>query len=246
MKRTVVISDLQVPFEDRKAVDAVARFIDEYKPDQVISVGDESDLAPISRYSQGGKGEWEGHLGKERDRVVEVLGMLQIKHITRSNHMDRWFAALNRVPAFNTIPELKLETFYKFNELGVTYHSKPWSPATGFLLLHGDEGAMNSRSGLTAAGLAARTGQSIVCGHTHRQGLVPTTQTWLGNKTPKTLWGFEVGTLADFNSPGMAYAKFKNWQQGFGLLLDDGKTTTPVPVPIQSRSFIVEGTRYAW
>jgi hypothetical protein len=56
--------------------------------------------------------------------------------------------------------------------------------------------------------------------------------------------GFEVGTLADFNSPGMRYAKFKNWQMGFGMLYVEGKHVTPVPIPIHNRSFTVEGVLY--
>jgi predicted phosphodiesterase len=246
MRRTVVISDLQIPFEDRKAVAAVAQFIDDYKPDSVISVGDESDLAPLSRYSLGTRGMYEGNLGAERDRVVDVLGMLKVQHITRSNHLDRWFAALSRVPAFETVPEMRLETFYKFDQLGVTYHKDPWSPAKNTLLFHGDEGAMSSKAGQTALGLALRTNTNVVCGHTHRQGISSTTFTWLGNKKPKTVFGFEVGTLADFNSPGMRYAKMKNWQQGFGLMYEDGNNVTPVAIPIVNKSFIVEGSKYSW
>ena len=245
MKVTVVISDLQIPFEDKRAVDAVAQFIDDYQPDTVISVGDESDLAPVSRYSQGTRAEYQGDLGKERDRVVEVLGMLQVKHITRSNHLDRWFAALARVPAFETIPEMRLEEFYKFDQLGITYHQDPWAPAKGWLLMHGDEGTQSQKAGQTALGLTTKTGQSVVCGHTHRQGISHQTFTWLGNKKPRMVTGFEVGTLADFSSKGMRYAKFKNWQQGFGLLYEDGSNVTPVAVPIINRSFIVEGERYA-
>lgn len=246
MKTIVVISDLQIPFEDRKAVDAVAEFIEDYQPDEVISVGDESDLAPISRYSLNTRSMYQGDLGKERDRVVEVLGMLQVKHITRSNHLDRWFAALSRVPAFETIPEMQLEEFYKFKQLGVTYHQDPWSPAPGWLLMHGDEGTQSSKAGQTALSLTQRTNQSVVCGHTHRQGIAHHTMTWLGNKKPRLLTGFEVGTLADFASPGMRYARFKNWQQGFGLMYVDKNNVTPVAVPIMNKSFIVEGTRYGW
>lgn len=246
MKRTVVISDLQIPFEDRKAVDAVAEFIEDYKPDSVISVGDESDLAPLSRFSLGTRGMYQGDLGAERDRVVDVLGMLQVQHITRSNHLDRWFAALSRVPAFETVPEMKLETFYKFEQLGVTYHKDPWSPAKNTLLMHGDEGAMSSKAGQTALGLALRTNTNVVCGHTHRQGISSTTFTWLGNKQPRTVFGFEVGTLADFNSPGMRYAKMKNWQAGFGILYEEGNNVTPVAVPIINKSFIIEGAMYKW
>lgn len=244
MDRIVAISDLQIPFEDKRAVDAVAQFIDDYKPTTVISVGDESDLAPVSRYSLNTRSMYEGDLGKERDRVVEVLGMLQVKHVTRSNHLDRWFQALSRVPAFETIPEMKLEAFYKFDELGIKYHQDPWSPAPGWLLMHGDEGTQ--AVGKTALNLAMRTNRSVICGHTHRQVLQHHTFTWLGNKKPQVLTGFEVGTLADFSSKGMRYAKFKNWQQGFGLLYVDKGNTTAVPIPIHNRSFIVEGEKYAW
>lgn len=250
MKRIVAISDLQTPFEDRRAVEAVARFIQDYKPDMVISVGDEADLPQISRYSLkgSGAGQFEGNLGKDRDRTVEVLRMLQIQHITRSNHLDRWFQALDRVPAFRNVPEFQLEEFFRFKELGITYHQTPWDPTgTGtWLLMHGDEGAMSPNSGSTSQGLAARAGRSVISGHTHRLGLVPKTQTFLGDSKPRISFGFEAGCLADFNSPGMKYARFKNWQQGFGLLTVEGKTVIPTPVPIVNRSFIVEGTRYSW
>ena len=248
MTRIVAISDLQCPYEDRRAVDAVARFIEEYKPEMVISVGDECDLSPISRFVEGKRHAWTGDLNAERNRTVEVLRMLQVQHITRSNHLDRWYTTLSKIPAFHTLPEMKLETFFKFDELGITYHETPWDPTgTGtWLLMHGDEGTMGRTAGSTASALAARTSRSIIAGHSHRLGLVPTTQTWLGDKNPRTLWGFEAGCLADFNSPGMRYASMKNWQQGFGILYVDGKTVTPHPVPIINRSFIVDGTRYGW
>ena len=244
MRRTVVISDLQIPFEDRRAVEQVSRFIEDFKPDSVISVGDESDLAPVSKYSENSRAMYQGNLGKERDRVVEVLGMLQVQHITRSNHLDRWFAALTKVPAFETIPEMSLEAFYKFDQLGITYHKDPWAPAKGWLLMHGDEGAQSV--GKTALNLAIRTNQSVVCGHTHRQVVAHRTMTWLGNKKPKLLTGFEVGTLADFNSEGMRYMRFKDWQQGIGILYEDRGNVTPVAIPIINRSFIVEGVQYKW
>ncbi len=250
MKRIVAISDLQTPFEDRKAVKAVAQFIQDYQPDMVISVGDEFDLPQISRYSLkgSGAGQFAGNLGKDRDHGVEVLRMLGIQHITRSNHLDRWFDALDRVPAFRNVDELKLENFFRLSELGITYHETPWDPTgTGtWLLMHGDEGAMSPNAGSTAQALAQRAGRSVISGHTHRLGLVPKTATYLGDTKPRVTFGFEAGCLADFNSPGMKYAKFKNWQQGFGLLLVEGKTVHPVPVPIINRGFQVDGYRYAW
>jgi predicted phosphodiesterase len=248
VKRIVAISDLQCPYEDKRAVEAVAQFIEDYKPDSVISVGDECDLSPISRWVEGKQHAWTGNLDKERNRTVEVLGMLKVQHITRSNHLDRWYKTLERVPAYHTLPEMRLEKFFKFDELGITYHQDPWDPTgTGTtLLMHGDEGSMNRKAGMTALGLALRTQRNVICGHTHRQAAIPETFTFNGDKNPRELWGMEAGTLADFNSKGMSYAKFKNWQQGFSILTVDGKNVTPHPIRIRNRSFVVDGVQYKW
>jgi hypothetical protein len=37
-----------------------------------------------------------------------------------------------------------------------------------------------------------------------------------------------------------------NWQTAFGLLYIDKGKVTPVPVPIQNNSFVVEGKVYKW
>jgi hypothetical protein len=77
IKRIVVISDLQVPFHDKKAVRNVAQFIRKYKPDDVLCVGDEIDFQTISRWSTG-RDEWSGSIGRDRDETVRVLAELQV------------------------------------------------------------------------------------------------------------------------------------------------------------------------
>jgi hypothetical protein len=110
--------------------------------------------------------------------------------------------------------------------------------------MHGDEGSMNSTGGLTALGLAKRTGKSVVCGHTHRQGLVHHTQAY-GTATPKTIWGMEVGNLMDYRKAKYIKGGLFTWQQGFGILYVDGNTVSPAVIPIQKDgSFIVEGKRW--
>ena len=83
----------------------------------------------------------------------------------------------------------------------------------------------------------------MVCGHTHRLGLQPYTQS-VNGRTTRTLFGFEVGNLMDMSKA--KYSKTHNWQAGFGILYHDKNTVTPVPVPIINRSFIVEGVQYSW
>lgn len=247
MHRVWVISDLQVPFHDRKAVDAVAQCITDMRQpnDIILTIGDEIDLQTISRWSQGTAQEWERSIGNDRDTTVQVLKDLQVQHVIRSNHTDRLYnQIMRRIPGLLGLPEIELENFLRLDELRITFHREAFAFAPGWVAMHGDESGVSQNAGTTAAGLARKTGMSVVCGHTHRMGLVPTT-TSVNGRVTRTLWGFEVGNLMDLRQAH--YTKgLANWQQGFGLLYVDKDRITPTPVPISRRSFVVEGDMYAW
>lgn len=242
MEVKVLVSDLQVPYHDKRAVENLSKFIKAFKPDEVVSVGDEMDMQTISRWAMGTPLEYERSIGRDRDETVRVLESLKITHMTRSNHTDRLYNTLmKRAPGLLGAPELEIENFLRLPELGVTYHRKPWQVAPNWLLLHGDEGSVNQTGGQTALGLAKKTGMSVVCGHTHRAGLLHYTESYAG-VTNRTIWGLEVGNLMDQKKAGYLKAGIANWQQAFGILYTDGKKVTPTLVPIHSDgSFIVEG-----
>lgn len=244
-KAIVVISDLQAPFHDVDAVNAVKKFIYAYQPDSVVSVGDEIDFQSISRWAKGTELEWERSIGKDRDITVKLLEELTVETIVRSNHSDRLFNKIrSSAPGFLGLPELEIEKFLKLDELGIKYSHGPIEIAPNWLLMHGDEGSMKSVGGLTALGLAMRTGKSVVCGHTHRMGLAHHTQAY-GTSTPQTVWGMEVGNLMKYKDAKYIKGGLFTWQQGFGMLYVDGRTVVPVTIPIQKDgSFIVEGKRW--
>jgi len=73
VKTIVVVSDLQAPYHDEQATTALAKFIKAYKPDEVVSVGDEIDFPQISRWEEGSGGEWKYDIGKHRDITVRLL-----------------------------------------------------------------------------------------------------------------------------------------------------------------------------
>lgn len=245
MSIVFIVSDLQVPFHDRKAVDAVAQCITDHDSDRVISIGDEMDFQTISRWSAGTPTEYERSIGKDRDATVDILRDLQVTDVIRSNHTDRLYNKIMRnAPGLLGAPEFELENFLRLPELGITFHREAFNFAPGWLAMHGDESGLRAGAGATAAGLSAKTGMSVVCGHTHRMGLIPVSEAYNG-KISKTRWGFEVGNLMDFSSA--KYTKgVANWQQGWGALLVEGKTVTPIPIPIINRSFNFLGTEYRW
>ena len=246
MKRVWVVSDLQVPFHDRRAVDALAQCIEDTKgkDDIVLTIGDEMDFQTISRWSAGTPLEYERSIGKDRDATVQVLKDLQVQHMIRSNHTDRLYnQVMRRIPGLLGAPELELTNFLRLPELGITFHEEAFPVAPGWVAMHGDEAGVSQIAGQTAAGLVKKVGLSVVCGHTHRLGLQPFTTSVNGQVT-RTLWGFEVGNLMDMRRA--KYATTHNWQMGFGILYIDGNKVHPQPVPVEKKSFVVEGTVYSW
>lgn len=233
MKTIVLISDLQVPYHNQRAVDNVAKFIKAFRPDEVASVGDEMDFQTISRWAQGTPLEYERTIGRDRDTTVRVLEQLRVDHVIRSNHTDRLFnTVMMRAPGLISLPELELPNFLRMPDLGITYHSKPYELAPGWLLMHGDEGNISQNGGQTALNLAKKTGMSVVCGHTHRMGLMHHSQGYYGGTT-KTVWGMEVGNLMDVKQASYLKGGINNWQQGIGILWVDGKNVTPQLIPIR-------------
>jgi hypothetical protein len=244
LKKIVVISDLQVPYHDERAVRNVASFIRRFKPDQVITIGDEIDLPQISRWTEGTPGWFEQSLGADRDATVEILWDLQVTDMIRSNHTDRLYnVIMKKIPAFLALPELKFEKFMKLDELGIKFHRKPLEFAPDWIAIHGDEGSVKPTPGLTALDAARKHGKSVVCGHTHRAGQSAFTEA-SGGVLGRILRGVEVGNLMDFKKAG--YMKGTgNWQQAFAVFYVDKKTVTNTIVHIEKDgSFVFEGKRY--
>lgn len=241
-ERIVVISDLQVPYQDQRAVDAVARFIKAYRPTSVICVGDEIDAPQISRWNKGMAGEFTRDLGRDRDDTVRVLEQLKVQHISRSNHTGRLLNYVQKyAPGLSGLPELSIEGFLRLDELGIRYHHQPYEFVPGWLLMHGDEGGLSQEPGKTALNLAKKAGRSVVCGHTHRLGLQPFTES-VNGKVTGTRWGMEVGHLMDLRKASYLMTGGANWQRGFGLLKVDGRNVTPQLIPIhKDGTFTVDG-----
>lgn len=248
MKRTVVVPDLQVPYHDPVAVKNVAAYIKAVRPDSVVTLGDEIDLPQISRWTENTPGWYEQTLAADRDEAVEVLWSLvehtKDAHMIRSNHTDRLYnVIMKKIPAFLALPELRFEKFMRLDELGITYHKKPYAVARGIVAVHGDEQSIKPLPGLTALEAARRHGISVICGHTHRAGQSAFTEA-SGGKIGRILRGWEGGHLMDVRQAHYTKGTM-NWQQAFIIIEEVG---TNVQVSIinleKDGTFVVSGKRY--
>ena len=253
MKRIVVLSDMQIPYHDPKAVNAVIDFVSDYQPDELFCVGDEADSPEPSRWNKGSAGEFAGTLQKGLDKTADIMAQFKEAlgdkpfHTMRSNHGDRIENYISRyAPALASLRDLEYSKLLRYKENEITYHDSFYNFAPGWVLGHGDEGNINKTAGGTALALARKIGLSVVCGHTHRAGIQHEHQSCNGKITNR-LYGFEVGHLMDLRKATYLSAGAANWQTAFGLLyINDKKEVTPTVVPINNRRFTVEGESYEY
>jgi len=247
MKRTVVIPDLQCPYEDSHVVRNLSLFIKAFRPDAVLTIGDEIDLPQISRWQENTPGWYEQTLAEDRDRTVDVLWSLfeysKEAHMVRSNHTDRLYKVImKKIPAFLSLPELKFEKFLKLDEMGVKFWNTPMPIAKGWIAIHGDLGGLNPNPGLSALNQAKRHGQNVIMGHTHRAGRSAHSEASNG-VLRRVLHGVEVGHAMDLKQA--KYVSTPNWQQAFAIVTENGKNVQVDLIYIEKDgTFQVHGRRY--
>ena len=247
IKRTVVIPDLQCPYEDSHLVTNLAAFIKSFRPDAVLTIGDEIDLPQISRWHENQPGWYEQTLAADRDRTVDVLWELtqHVKeaHMVRSNHCDRLYnVIMKKIPAFMSLPELKLEKFLKLDELGIKYWKEPMPIAKGWVAIHGDLGALNPNPGMSALNQSKRMGVSVIMGHTHRAGRSAVSEAYNGS-VRRVLHGVEVGHA--MNVKAAKYVSSPNWQQAFAIVTEHNKNVQVDLIYVEKDgTFLVHGKRY--
>jgi hypothetical protein len=242
-KRGFVWPDMQIPDHDQKAIDSVLSFMQAFKPDEVLIVGDELDAPAPSRWNKGYAGEYAGTLQSDIDVCRGILGDIRAVagkrtpvHLMRSNHGERIRTYISRyAPALGPLRSLAYAELLGFGPLGITYHERPYEFHPGWVLAHGDEGSLVQTAGGTAMGLAKRWGKSVICGHTHRAG-VQHQHLYLNGKASSLLFGIESGHLMDFgngrNSADYLKAGSANWQQAITVYETHGKTLIPTLIPL--------------
>ncbi|WP_431911619.1 metallophosphoesterase [Nonomuraea jabiensis] len=250
----MVISDTQLPFEDRRALKNVIAFIGEYQPDAVYQIGDLMDYPTPSRWSKGTRSEFEqlviehSEYGKknflEPLRAVYdgPLGILEGNHDERPRvYLAQYAPALAEFS--ETFHFSKLLDFERY-EVDLVKPFFKVGPDT--VLIHGHEiKGMSQIAGTSAFNHAMKAGVNVVMGHTHRLGVRRHTSQYIGGKATRR-WGFEVGNLMDSKKTQyLGAGGVANWQSGFGILYVGKYDVSPYAIDVWPEgSFVVEGQMY--
>ncbi|MEV2279303.1 metallophosphoesterase [Nocardiopsis sp. NPDC049922] len=248
MKRILVISDTQIPYEDRRALRNVVRFISTYKPDEVVHIGDLMDYPQPSRWSKDTRAEFEGSIFKDSEYAKKsFLEPLRKAYsgpikVIEGNHDERPRLYLEKhAPALAESEQFHFETLLDFDGFGIETLRGFYDFAPDWVMTHGHLGLpLSGIAGRSAMRAANKIGKSVVQGHTHRLGQCSETYGYRGKTHTRT--GIEVGNLMDIKKAGYLRAGSANWQKGFAIMHVDGSSVTPELIPIHKNgSFVASG-----
>jgi len=217
-ERVLVISDLQIPYEHKDALEFMEHAANTYDTNRVVCIGDEVDQLALSRYDTDPEAEGAGpELKKAIKRLQPWYEMFPEVQVAISNHTGRIQKA-----AFKAgIPEAYLRPVQDWLEApeGWTWHD--FIEIDGVRYEHGD-----AQGGMYAArNLAVRNRQSTVIGHHHAHGAV----FYIANNS-ETIFGLNVGCLIDMESIAFKYGRMSAFKPtlGCGVVIEG----IPVFVPM--------------
>lgn len=210
-EKSVFLSDIHFPYEDKEAINVVIAFIRWFKPSFIFLLGDIVDFYALSKFD------------KDPDRALRIQDEINdaksfFAHLRlaapranivffEGNHEARLMKFLRRNPEVSGLEVLRLPSLLSMADYNVRFvGAMETYKYHGFYLEHGD--IVRKHSGYTARGMMEKRGVSGISGHTHRLGTHYTT-----NEGGDYVW-LENGCLCD-RKPD--YIKSPNWQQGFSV-----------------------------
>lgn len=241
IEKSIVISDLHIPFEDKKVVSLVYDFIKEQEPDNIFINGDLLDCQAISKFPV--RSDRYVSLKHEIEQVRGVLGHIRTLSPSANivwifgNHEYRFSDYLTKVARefFGLVTLASLTECEKYNVKVVDSGQRESYYQYGKLLIgHFDK--IKKLGGQTAISLLGDKGMSLITGHTHKVG-----STIKRTIDGKFLGSWEQGCLCDLN-PG--YVVSPDWCQGFCVVYKEGDQFQVVQVPIINNKFYFGGKQY--
>jgi len=212
--------ETQVPYHNTKIFRAFLDFIVDWAPHEIIGIGDHLDCPAPSRWNRGTAEEYAGSLQHEIMMMKGMFGDIRRVFdgpfsVHLGNHEERINTyARTKAPAFASLDALQVSSLLAYDSFAI--EERPpimeLAPGTGWVTCHGDYGGSSVYSGGTALGLARRWGSSVICGHTHRLGLLNHS---LGVYANRTLTGVETGHMMDVRKAAYVKHSAPNWQSGW-------------------------------
>ena len=210
IKNGIVIigSDIHIPFQDNKAVEAFKAYCKEIQPSAIVLNGDVLDFYKLSRFVKGeGRNPYE-----EISECQELLKSLkeacpnsEIYYVIGNHETRLETYVLNNAPHLASLVE-DVFTIIKTKDIGVIGCSEVLIN-DNFICTHGK--LLGSKAGMSAMKEIEKHYMSGASGHTHRLAK------FLTRKARRKFVWLETGCLCDLNPE---YVQDPDWQQGFAVI----------------------------
>jgi len=267
LKQAVIVPDLQAgfawrnrytylePMHDRKAMDAVLRFIREVNPHYVVLLGDMVDFAPWStRFPR--KPEYKQTTQPTIDELYWWLAEIRSSApgakivYMAGNHEERMQKAMVEklseatylTKVFEESPALSIRNLLRLDDLDIEYvgpYGADWWLWDRIRITHGNK--VRSGGGATAMAIAKTARWSEVYGHVHKVEMMQ--KTFHGPFGRNVITAMSPGCLCrvDGTVPGVSLSP--DWQQGCGVATLDEKTEQVhmQVLPIYDGSLVYDG-----
>ena len=219
--KTLVLSDVHIPYHDDKALEAALTFGDSYDPDCIYLNGDASDFFSISRWE---KNPAERNLPRELQLCRQFLQHLRERYphcriiYKIGNHEERWEKYMwLKAPELCGCSEFEMYNLLNFSKYGVEEVKGKQKTKAGphLTILHGHE-LFNSTAPVNfARTLQTNLGVCAMAGHRHQ-----TSEHSFKNADDKHVHCWSIGCLCDMRPE---YAVLNKWNHGFATIELYGK-----------------------
>lgn len=249
IKTAIVIPDMQVPFEDKKALRAVEKFMASRRWDYYVNLGDFMDMESLSKFSKGNAQSLafsnvaadfrRGHeILKRHERIIRSKNKNAEMVLLEGNHEFRVERYCEEFPNLREI--LDVEHNLRLKELGIKW-IRSWSK--GLLYRIGNAYFTHGKyiNKYHASKMADEYGCCIFYGHTHDVMSFPKLLYGKG----KNIVGQSMGCLCRYDLKYTRGGQGTNWQHCFGVFffMPNGDFTYNI-VRIIHGQFVYEGKVY--
>lgn len=252
METTIVLPDIQHPFEDKLMLKKLIAVVKHAQPSNVIQIGDGIDFKEVSRWTKGTAEEYKPTLQKNIDGFAAILSEIRdaaprarIKWL-RGNHDERLEQFVKQYASpLGTLRNLETSALFGLEEKRVDYVRGPIRVGTNLIALHGHEcGGYSSTPSAWDAKFTKRYGShnSFVFGHTHQPFLISRAIGFGGSASPR--FTMNAGSIMDPRQVDYVKDGSVSWTMSFGVIHDDGKRVYPELILATDRGFFYNGTKW--
>ena len=233
--KIVQINDIHIPFQDKATLKVLYKFLEDFKPDQIVIAGDMLDFYELSTFDKDPKRKFciQDEIDQSYEFLKELKKYCDEIHFIKGNHEARLKRFLWKNPSLASIKVLELPKLLNLDTLGIFYHDFEYI-YNNFRYTHGT--IVRQESGATAKAELLKYGNSMASGHTHRLGM------YLKTDSRGTVAAYEGGCLCGLQPEYVD--GIPNWTQGFIVYNFIGFRFFAQLIPIIDHKFIYGNKKY--